>query len=60
MWNPAVQEELKAQRALVARQVLDTSKLHVAHYIQKTHHRKVERDAAMDKYKLPSQQGIKR
>ena len=55
-----MQEELKAQRAMVARQVLDTSKLHVAHYIQKTHHRKVERDAAMDKYKLPSQQGIRR
>ena len=55
-----MQEELKAQKALVARQVLDTSKLHVANYIQKTHHRKVERDAAMDKYKLPSQQGIKR
>ena len=45
---------------MVAKQVLDTSKLHVANYIQKTHHRKVEREAAMEKYKLPTQQGIRR
>ena len=55
-----MQEELKAQKALVAKQVLDTSKLHVANYIQKSHHRKVEREAAMEKYKLPTQQGIRR
>ena len=39
--NPAVQEELRAQKALVAKQVVDTSKLHVSSYIQKTHHREV-------------------
>ena len=57
---PAVQEELVAQKALVAKQVADTSKLHMSSYIQKTHHREVEKKAAMEKYKLPKQQGIKR
>ena len=49
-----------AQKALVAKQVADTSKLHVSSYIQKTYHREVEKKAAMEKYKLPNQQGIKR
>ena len=55
-----LQDELVAQKALVAKQVADTSKLHVSSYIQKTHHREVEKKAAMDKYQLPHQQGIKR
>ena len=55
-----LQDELVAQKALVAKQVADTSKLHVSSYIQKTHHREVEKKAAMEKYKLPTQQGIKR
>ena len=55
-----MQDELVAQKALVAKQVADTSKLHVSSYIQKTHHREVEKKAAMDKYQLPHQQGIKR
>ena len=51
------QRELVAQKALVAKQVKDSSKLHVSGFIQKTHHREVEKKAAMDKY---LQQGIKR
>ena len=51
------QRELVAQKEMVAKQVDDTSKLHVAGFIQKTHHREVENKAAMDKY---HQHGIKR
>ena len=51
------QKELEAQKAMVAKQVEDTSKLHVAGFIQKTHQREVEKKAVMDKY---PQQGIKR
>ena len=51
------QRELVAQKAMVAKQVEDTSKLHVAGFIQKTHQREVEKKAVMDKY---PQQGIKR
>ena len=55
-----LQDELVAKKALVAKQVADTSKLHVSSYIQKTHHREAEKKAAMDKYQAPYQQGIKR
>jgi len=55
-----VQEELRAQKALLAKQVAATSKLHVSSYIQKPHHREAEKKAAMEKYKLHNQQGIKR
>ena len=55
-----LQEELVAQKAMVAKQVADTSKLHVSSFIQKTHHREAEKKAAMDKYQAPYQQGIKR
>ena len=51
------QRELVAQKAMVAKQVEDTSKLHVSGFIQKTHHREAEKKAAMDKY---PQHGIKR
>ena len=51
------QKELEAQRALVAKQVEDTTKLHVTGFIQKTHQREVEKKAEMDKH---PQQGIKR
>ena len=49
-----------AQKALVAKQVADTSKLHVSSFVQKTHLRDAEKKAAMDKYQQPYQQGIKR
>jgi hypothetical protein len=55
-----LQGELVAQKALVAKQVADTSKLHVSSFVQKTHHREAEKKAAMDKYQQPYQQGIKR
>ena len=55
-----LQEELVAQKAMVAKQVEDTSKLHVSGFIQKTHHREAEKKAAMDKYHGFKQQGIKR
>jgi len=32
----------------------------VSSFVQKTHLRDAEKKAAMDKYQLPSQQGIKR
>ena len=51
------QRELVAQKEMVAKQVEDTSKLHVSGFIQKTHHREAEKKAAMDKY---PQHGIKR
>ena len=51
------QRELVAQKAMVAKQVEDTSKLHVSGFIQKTHHREAEKKAAMDKY---PQHGIKK
>ena len=43
------QRELVAQKAMVAKQVEDTSKLHVSGFIQKTHHREAEKKAAMYK-----------
>ena len=55
-----LESELVTQKALVAKQVADTSKLHVASFVQKTHLRDAEKKAAMDKYKKPYQQGIKR
>ena len=51
------QRELEAQKAMVAKQVEDTTKLHVSGFIQKTHQREVEKKAVMDKY---PNQGIKR
>ena len=48
------QRELEAQRALVAKQVEDTTKLHVTGFIQKTHQRDVEKKAEMDKYPNPN------
>jgi hypothetical protein len=55
-----LQEELVAQKAMVAKQVDDTSKLHVSGFIQKTHHREAKKKAAMDQYHGFKQQGIKR
>ena len=55
-----LQGELVTQKALVAKQVSDTSKLHVASFVQKTHLRDAEKKAAMDLYHKPYQQGIKR
>ena len=55
-----LQGELVTQKALVAKQVSDTSKLHVASFVQKTHLRDAEKKAAMDLYSKPYQQGIKR
>ena len=45
---------------MVAKQVADTSKLHVASFVQKTHLRDAEKKATMDRYQQPYQQGIKR
>ena len=47
------QKELEAQRALVAKQVADTTKLHMTGFIQKTHQREVEKKAEMAKYHNP-------
>ena len=55
-----LKSELVTQKALVAKQVADTSKLHVASFVQKTHLRDAEKKATMDKYQQPYQQGIKR
>ena len=55
-----LQGELVTQKALVAKQVSDTSKLHVASFVQKTHLRDAEKKATMDLYSKPYQQGIKR
>ena len=55
-----LQGEIVTQKALVAKQVADTSKLHVASFVQKTHLRDAEKKAAMDLYSKPYQQGIKR
>ena len=55
-----LQGELVTQKALVAKQVADTSKLHVASFVQKTHLRDAEKKAAMDLYQKPYHQGIKR
>ena len=55
-----LQGELVTQKALVAKQVADTSKLRVASFVQKTHLRDAEKKVAMDKYQQPYQQGIKR
>ena len=55
-----LQSELVTQKALVAKQVADTSKLHVASFVQKTHLRDAEKKATMDLYQKPYQQGIKR
>ena len=48
------QRELEAQRELVAKQVEDTTKLHVGSFIQKTHQRDVEKKAEMAKYLNPN------
>ena len=55
-WSSADEQrkELKAQRELVAKQVEDTTKLHVSGFIQMTHQRDVEKKAAMDKYPNPN------
>ena len=47
------QREIEAQRALVAKQVEDTTKLHVGSFIQKTHQREVEKKAEVAKYHNP-------
>ena len=47
-------KELRAQRELVAKQVEDTTKLHVSGFIQMTHQRDVEKKAEMDKYPNPN------
>ena len=47
-------KELRAQRELVAKQVEDTTKLHVGSFIQKTHQRDVEKKAEMAKYLNPN------
>jgi hypothetical protein len=39
-----------AQRELVAKQVEDTTKLHVGSFVQKTHQRDVEKKARMAKF----------
>ena len=55
-WSSADEQrkELKAQRELVAKQVEDTTKLHVGSFIQKTHQRDVEKKAEMAKYLNPN------
>ena len=55
-WSSADEQrkELKAQRELVAKQVKDTTKLHVTGFIQKTHQRDVEKKAEMAKYLNPN------
>ena len=47
------QREIDAQKELVAKQVEDTTKLHVGSFIQKTHQRDVEKKAEMGKYHNP-------
>ena len=47
------QREIDAQRDLVAKQVEDTTKLHVDSYVQKTHQRDLEMKAKMAKYHNP-------
>ena len=42
--------EFVAQRELVAKQVEDTTRLHVGSFIQKAHQRDVEKKAVMAKY----------
>ena len=49
----AQQKEIDAQKELVAKQVEDTTKLHVGHYVQKTHQRDVEKKAEMAKFYNP-------
>ena len=47
------QKEIDAQRDLVAKQVEDTTKLHVDSYVQKTAQRDLEMKAEMAKYHNP-------
>ena len=47
------QREIEAQRELVAKQVEDTTRLHVGSFIQKAHQRDVEKKAEMAKYHNP-------
>ena len=47
------QREIEAQRELVAKQVEDTTRLHVGSFIQKTHQRDIEKKAKMAKYHNP-------
>ena len=47
------QREIDAQKELVAKQVEDTTKLHVGSFIQKSHQRDIEKKAEMDKYHNP-------
>jgi len=47
------QREIDAQKELVAKQVEDTTKLHVGNFIQKTHQRDIEKKAEMAKYHNP-------
>ena len=42
-----------AQRELVAKQVEDTTRLHVGSFIQKAHQRDIEKKAEMAKYHNP-------
>ena len=47
------QKEINAQKELVAKQVEDTTKLHVGSFIQKTHQRNIKKQAKMGKYFNP-------
>ena len=47
------QKEINAQKELVAKQVEDTTRLHVGSFIQKTHQRDIEKKAKMAKYHNP-------
>ena len=47
------QKEINAQKELVAKQVEDTTRLHVGSFIQKSHQRDVEKKAEMAKYHNP-------
>ena len=47
------QREIEAQKDLVAKQMEDTTKLHVDSYVHKTHQRELEMKAEMEKYSNP-------
>ena len=47
------QREIETQKELVARQVEDTTKLHIGSFVQKSHQRDVEKKAEMAKYYNP-------
>ena len=52
--HPGLQQrEIEAQKNLVEQQREDTTQLHVASYVQKSHQREMEMKAEMDKYSNP-------